>query len=72
MRCNGGASVKETNQPIQTKDQVIRCDGGGLPLGHPTIFLNLGHEGKVVCPYCSKSFVKSKVLKTTHLKQTKE
>ncbi len=45
-------------EPIETKSSVVRCDGGGGPLGHPAIYLNLGKEGKIVCPYCSKCYVK--------------
>lgn len=43
---------------IETKNAVIKCDGGGGPLGHPMIYLNLGKEGKIICPYCSRCFVK--------------
>ncbi|MBY0500520.1 MAG: zinc-finger domain-containing protein [Alphaproteobacteria bacterium] len=46
--------------PVETKCSVERCDGGGGPLGHPVVYLNLGKEGKVICPYCSKCFVKFK------------
>ena len=46
-------------EPIEVKDSVIRCDGGGGVLGHPAIYLNLGKEEKVICPYCSKCFVKN-------------
>ncbi len=31
------------------------CDGG-IEFGHPRVFLEY-HEGKAVCPYCSKEFV---------------
>jgi uncharacterized Zn-finger protein len=44
-------------EPIETKNSVIKCDGGGGPLGHPVIYLNLGKEAKIVCPYCSRCFV---------------
>ncbi len=47
------------NEPMETKDTVVSCDGGGGVLGHPLIYLNLGTEEKVVCPYCSKCFVKA-------------
>jgi len=43
----------------ETKEKIVKCDGGGEPLGHPVVYLNLGHEGKVICPYCSKCFVKA-------------
>ena len=36
---------------------VAACNGGEEPLGHPRVFLNLGHDGKVECPYCSRLFV---------------
>ena len=46
-------------EPIETKKSVIRCDGGENLFGHPVVFLNLGPEGKVICPYCSKCYVKA-------------
>lgn len=42
-----------------TKNTVVKCNGGGGVLGHPVIYLNLGEEGKIVCPYCNKCFVKA-------------
>jgi uncharacterized Zn-finger protein len=45
-------------EPIGTKKPVVKCDGGAGPFGHPVIYLNLGKEGKVICPYCSRFFVK--------------
>jgi uncharacterized Zn-finger protein len=44
---------------METKSSVIKCDGGAGPLGHPLIYLNLENEGKIICPYCSKCFVKA-------------
>jgi len=33
-------------------------DSGGYdPLGHPTVFLNMGSKGWVECPYCDRKFV---------------
>ncbi len=26
-------------------------------LGHPKVYLNLGEEGRVECPYCSRLYV---------------
>ena len=48
------ADVILTNQPR------VACNGGGGALGHPKIFLTLGIDGRVTCPYCSREFVKSK------------
>ena len=35
----------------------VACDGGEGALGHPKIYLDMGKEKKIVCPYCSKLFV---------------
>ena len=35
----------------------VACDGGGGALGHPKIYLDMGQETKIICQYCSKSFV---------------
>ena len=42
---------------IQVQEERVACDGGGGALGHPRVFLNLGDEGHVTCPYCSRKFV---------------
>jgi len=48
-------------QPFETiyvSENVVACNGGGGPLGHPLVYLNLSVEGKVECPYCSRLFVR--------------
>lgn len=35
----------------------ISCDGGEGALGHPRVWLSIGPEGFVECPYCDKKFV---------------
>ncbi|HJO87902.1 MAG TPA: zinc-finger domain-containing protein [Rhodospirillales bacterium] len=47
----------EIEQPIIVKTSAVNCDGGGGAAGHPNVYLNMGSEGHVVCPYCSRSFV---------------
>jgi uncharacterized Zn-finger protein len=44
---------------IATNQLRVACNGGGGTLGHPKIFLTLGNDGRVTCPYCSREFVKS-------------
>jgi uncharacterized Zn-finger protein len=44
-------------ETIYINETVAACNGGGGPLGHPRVFLNLGQDGKVDCPYCSRLFV---------------
>jgi len=52
-------------ESIKANESIVKCDGGGGPLGHPVIYLNLGKEGKFICPYCSKTFVKAMEEKET-------
>jgi len=47
-------------EPQQTPDVVtqivdsreIACDGGDGPLGHPRVYLNMGVDDHIDCPYC--------------------
>ena len=34
----------------------VACDGDEGALGHPRIYLNMGSEGFVECPYCDRRF----------------
>ena len=36
---------------------VIACDGDEGPLGHPRVYLNMGADGRVDCPYCDRLFI---------------
>ena len=51
--------IKSSTDVIITNQLRVACNGGGGPLGHPQIFLTLGNDGRVVCPYCSREFIKS-------------
>ncbi len=42
---------------IEVKTDSVKCDGGGA-LGHPLIYLEFGEQNRLVCPYCSRTFVK--------------
>ena len=48
--------IKNKEFQVVSSSNVI-CDGGGGALGHPKIYLDMGKEKKIVCPYCSKLFV---------------
>ena len=41
---------------IEVETRNVSCDGGGGALGHPKVFLNLGTDGRVECPYCDRLF----------------
>lgn len=51
-----GAGLTASIQTIITNDSRVACDGGGGPLGHPQVWLSLGNDGQVTCPYCSRHF----------------
>ncbi|HLI10959.1 MAG TPA: zinc-finger domain-containing protein [Alphaproteobacteria bacterium] len=42
-------------ETIEVETTTVACDGGEL--GHPRVFLNMGREGRVECPYCDRLFV---------------
>jgi len=37
--------------------EVLSCDGGGGPLGHPRVFLNMEGKGQIDCPYCGCRYI---------------
>lgn len=47
----------EAPEIIQVDETRVRCDGGEGPLGHPRVFLEMGDENFVECPYCDRRFV---------------
>jgi uncharacterized Zn-finger protein len=49
--------VTEPFETITVDTDRVACDGGGGALGHPKVYLNLGEEGRVECPYCSRLYV---------------
>ena len=45
-------------QPVRwTKERKVSCDGGGGPLGHPRIFINVDKPQINWCTYCGLPFV---------------
>ncbi|WP_298726178.1 zinc-finger domain-containing protein [uncultured Ferrovibrio sp.] len=44
-------------ETIQVESPVVACDGGGGALGHPRVYLNMGHKHEIECPYCSRLYV---------------
>jgi uncharacterized Zn-finger protein len=46
----------EPPEIVEVESEVVACDGDG-PLGHPRVYLNIGKEGFIDCPYCDRRFV---------------
>ncbi|CAN9083079.1 unnamed protein product [Alternaria alternata] len=48
-------------QPVRwTHDRTVSCDGGGGPLGHPRIFINVDKPQICWCTYCGLPFAHEK------------
>ncbi|EPE33093.1 hypothetical protein GLAREA_06105 [Glarea lozoyensis ATCC 20868] len=44
-------------QPVRwTHERMVACDGGGGPLGHPRIFINVDKPQICMCTYCGLPF----------------
>jgi uncharacterized Zn-finger protein len=56
MSAPSAPKAPEPTEIVETEDSTVACDGNG-PLGHPRVFLTLV-EGRVMCPYCSRLFVR--------------
>lgn len=53
--------AKKQKETVKTKN--VKCDGGNGALGHPAVFLNMGSNDNIECPYCGKLFVIKKLKK---------
>ncbi|MGO1119689.1 zinc-finger domain-containing protein [Rhodovibrionaceae bacterium A322] len=47
----------QTQDSITVEKEIIACDGGSGPSGHPRVFLNMEGKGEIECPYCGQHFV---------------
>lgn len=47
----------EPPEIIEIDSPETACDGGGGALGHPKVYLNMGSDEFVECPYCDRRFV---------------
>ncbi|MDE3115052.1 MAG: zinc-finger domain-containing protein [Pseudomonadota bacterium] len=54
MSVQASAEAPET---IEVDETRVACDGGGGALGHPRVYLEMGDENYVECPYCDRRFV---------------
>ena len=50
--------IEATYEILETASKQVTCDGGKGALGHPRVYLHIEDDtGKVVCPYCSRTYV---------------
>ena len=43
-------------ETIIVRSKRVACDGGGGPLGHPLVYMEMGEEDFVECGYCDRRF----------------
>ncbi|XP_012529951.1 NADH dehydrogenase [ubiquinone] iron-sulfur protein 6, mitochondrial isoform X2 [Monomorium pharaonis] len=57
---NKNWAIKLINEipPSPEKDKIVACNGGGGPLGHPKVYINLDKPGNHTCGYCGLRFYK--------------
>ncbi|MEG9861241.1 MAG: zinc-finger domain-containing protein [Parvularculales bacterium] len=41
------------HQEIRTGARTFQCIGASPPHDHPHVFLTMGDNGRIICPYCS-------------------
>jgi len=52
-------SFPEALEVIYVADDVVSCDGGGGPIGHPRIYMTVDTETHSAdCGYCDRRFIK--------------
>ncbi len=49
------ANTSGPYETIEVETAHVSCDGGGT-LGHPKVYLEMGAEAEVRCPYCDRLF----------------
>ena len=47
---------------IEIAAQEFMCIGGTPPFDHPHVYLDMGKESEIVCPYCSTLYRRSLAL----------
>lgn len=52
---------------LYANSKKVSCDGGSHSSKHPLIYLNMGNNDFVVCPYCSKYFSLNQYPNSTNL-----
>ena len=44
-------------ESVKVETRRVACEGGGVFLGHPKVYLEIGSASGVICPYCSCHYV---------------
>jgi len=49
---------------VEIGAKKFKCTGALPPLDHPHVFLDMGSDNEIVCPYCSTLYVYKAELET--------
>lgn len=41
---------------IEIGSREFECIGASVPFDHPHIYLDMGSDGEIICPYCSTAY----------------
>ena len=55
---------------IEIGAREFMCIGANPPYDHPHVFLDMGRESEIICPYCSTLYVHNKMLAASAAKPT--
>ena len=48
---------------IEIGTHEFQCTGASVPFDHPHVFLDMGADSEIICPYCSTLYRHSNALK---------
>ena len=48
---------EQSRDVIYVTSKKLSCKGVDGPLGQPKIYVDMGDDKKILCPYCSKLFI---------------
>ncbi|MBE05140.1 MAG: zinc-finger domain-containing protein [Gammaproteobacteria bacterium] len=51
------SQVTSPPEIIESISRTVSCQGEGGSLGHPLVYLNMGENNWVECPYCDRRFI---------------
>lgn len=47
------------NKKVTIDVSTVSCEGEAPSIGHPKVYLEFGSKKQIVCPYCSKVFIRN-------------
>ena len=51
---------EDGTEKVDPNIETICCDGGKDGLGHPAVYYTFDQSNKIICGYCSKTYIRDK------------